>query len=73
MNFYFFKIQFDYVVDFYEMSVIEERLGMIREILVVMAMLVGCDYDEGIRDIGIEKVQEFFKELRSNYMDLFIR
>lgn len=38
------------------MSVIEERLGMIREILVVMAMLVGCDYDEGIRDIGIEKV-----------------
>lgn len=73
MNFYFFKIQFDYVVDFYEMSVIEERLGMIREILVVMAMLVGCDYDEGIRDIGIEKVQEFFRELRSNQMDLFIR
>lgn len=73
MNFYFFKIQFDYVVDFYEMSVIEERLGMIREILVVMVMLVGCDYDEGIRDIGIEKVQEFFRELRSNYKDLFIR
>lgn len=57
--------KFDYAVDLYEMSVIEERLGMTRETLVAMAMLVGCDYDEGIRDIGIEKAQELFRELRS--------
>lgn len=73
MNFHFFKIQFDYAVDLYEMSVIEERLGMTRETLVAMAMLVGCDYDEGIRDIGIEKAQELFRELRSNHKDPFTR
>lgn len=55
------------------MSVIEERLGMTRETLVAMAMLVGCDYDEGIRDTGIEKAQELFRELRSNHKDPFTR
>lgn len=65
--------KFDYAVDLYEMSVIEERLGMTRETLVAMAMLVGCDYDEGIRDIGIEKAQELFRELRSNHKDPFTR
>lgn len=55
------------------MSVIEEQLGMTRETLVALAMLVGCDYDKGIKDIGIEKAQELFRELRSNHMDPLTR
>lgn len=55
------------------MSVIEEQLGMTRDTLVAMAMLVGCDYGKGIRDIGIEKAQELFRELRSNHMDPLTR
>lgn len=65
--------KFEYAVDLYEMSVIEEQLGMTRETLVAMAMLVGCDYDKGIKDIGIEKAQELFRELRSNHMDPLTR
>lgn len=65
--------KFEYAVDLYEMSVIEEQLGMTRDTLVAMAMLVGCDYGKGIRDIGIEKAQELFKELRSNHMDPLTR
>lgn len=65
--------KFEYAADLYEMSVIEERLGMTRETLVAMAMLVGCDYDKGIKDIGIEKAQELFRELRSNHMDPLTR
>lgn len=61
--------KFEYTVDLYEMSVIEERFEMTRETLVAMAMLVGCDYDKGVRDIGIEKAQELFREQRSNQMD----
>ena len=46
------------------MKDIEFKLNLTREKLVVMALIVGCDYDtKGLQGIGKESVCKFFNEL----------
>ncbi|XP_062581216.1 flap endonuclease GEN homolog 1-like [Saccostrea cucullata] len=63
----------EYLVDVYDIRDTENKLELTRETLVAMAMLVGFDYDKGLRDIGIEKAQELFREMACNQQDPLTR
>lgn len=65
--------KFEYKVDVYEMKDIEEKLGLTRETMIAMAIFVGCDYDDGVENIGIKKAQELMRELRLNELDPLTR
>lgn len=46
------------------MKDIEFKLNLTREKLIVLALIVGCDYDtKGLQGIGKESVCKFFNEL----------
>lgn len=55
------------------MKDIEEKLGLTRETMIAMAIFVGCDYDDGVENIGIKKAQELMRELRLNEFDPLTR
>ncbi|XP_077147586.1 flap endonuclease GEN homolog 1 [Ranitomeya variabilis] len=51
-------------VDCYEVSAIEHRLGLDRESLVGLAILLGCDYvPKGLPGVGRELAMKFMKSL----------
>ncbi|XP_073424374.1 flap endonuclease GEN homolog 1 isoform X2 [Dendrobates tinctorius] len=51
-------------VDCYEVSAIESRLGLDRESLVGLAILLGCDYiPKGLPGVGRELAMKFMKSL----------
>ncbi|XP_073530223.1 flap endonuclease GEN homolog 1 [Phyllobates terribilis] len=51
-------------VDCYEVSAIEDRLGLDRESLVGLAILLGCDYiPKGLPGVGRELAMKFMKSL----------
>ena len=45
-------------VEVYDMKTIESRLGLDREKLVLLAMMLGSDYTEGIRGVGVVNAME---------------
>lgn len=55
------------------MKDIEEKLGLTRETMIAMAIFLGCDYDDGVENIGIKKAQELIRELRLNELDPLTR
>ena len=45
------------------MSDIESQLSYNRETLVAMALLIGCDYDDGVKSVAKEKTLKLMREL----------
>lgn len=62
-------------IEEYRMDRIEKELGYSREMLILLALLLGCDYDQkGIPGVGKELACKFLNELiemrESNVLDL---
>ncbi|KYM99090.1 PREDICTED: flap endonuclease GEN [Cyphomyrmex costatus] len=51
-------------VDVYSMEKIEKTLNIGRNKMIALALLCGCDYDEGVSGVGKEAVLKFFKTVR---------
>ncbi|XP_014669433.1 PREDICTED: flap endonuclease GEN homolog 1-like isoform X2 [Priapulus caudatus] len=58
-----FSISKDAHVDAYTTDDIERSLGLSRRHLVALALLIGCDYHDGVPHIGKEKALLLFKTL----------
>ncbi|XP_061178146.1 flap endonuclease GEN homolog 1-like [Saccostrea echinata] len=51
-------------VECYSMTDVEERLGLTREKLIAMALLLGCDYlPKGVPGVGVERVVKLMNSL----------
>lgn len=48
-------------VDVYNMEKIEKMLNIGRNKMIALALLCGCDYDEGVNGIGKEAALKFFQ------------
>jgi len=48
-------------VDVYSIEKIEKVLNIGRNKMIALALLCGCDYDEGVNGIGKEASLKFFK------------
>ncbi|KAG5342842.1 GEN endonuclease, partial [Acromyrmex charruanus] len=48
-------------VDVYNMEKIEKTLNIGRNKMIALALLCGCDYDEGVNGVGKEAALKFFK------------
>lgn len=51
-------------VDVYSMEKIEKTLNIGRNKMIALALLCGCDYDEGVNGVGKEATLKFFKTVR---------
>ncbi|XP_018351109.1 PREDICTED: flap endonuclease GEN isoform X2 [Trachymyrmex septentrionalis] len=51
-------------VDVYSMEKIEKTLNIGRNKMVALALLCGCDYDEGVNGVGKEAALKFFKTVK---------
>ncbi|XP_062573963.1 flap endonuclease GEN homolog 1-like [Saccostrea cucullata] len=60
-------------VECYSMTEVEDRLGLTREKLVAMALLLGCDYlPKGVPGVGVERVVKLMNSLpASNVLERF--
>lgn len=47
------------------MEDIENELGLSREDLVALALLLGCDYHDGVPGVGKSKALALFKKLEN--------
>lgn len=56
------------------MTDVEERLGLSRDKLVAMALLLGCDYlPKGVPGVGVERVIKLMNALPSyNVLERYI-
>ncbi|TGZ46517.1 flap endonuclease GEN [Temnothorax longispinosus] len=50
--------------DVYSMEKIEKTLNIGRSKMIALALLCGCDYDEGVKGVGKEAALKFFKTVR---------
>lgn len=48
-------------IDVYNMEKIEKILNIGRNKMIVLALLCGCDYNEGVNGVGKEAALKFFK------------
>lgn len=48
-------------VDVYSIEKIERTLNIGRNKMIALALLCGCDYDEGVNGVGKEAALKFFK------------
>jgi len=48
-------------VDIYSMEKIEKTLNIGRNKMIALALLCGCDYDEGVSGVGKKAALKFFK------------
>lgn len=48
-------------VDIYNMEKIEKVLNIGRNKMIALALLCGCDYDDGVSGVGKEAALKFFK------------
>ncbi|KAL6262704.1 hypothetical protein P5V15_005496 [Pogonomyrmex californicus] len=51
-------------VDIYSMEKIEKTLNIGRNKMIALALLCGCDYDEGVNGVGKEAALKFFKTVK---------
>ncbi|KYQ48335.1 Flap endonuclease GEN [Trachymyrmex zeteki] len=51
-------------VDVYSMEKIEKTLTIGRNKMIALALLCGCDYDEGVSGVGKEAALKFFKTVK---------
>ncbi|XP_012062701.1 PREDICTED: flap endonuclease GEN [Atta cephalotes] len=51
-------------VDVYSMEKIEKILNIGRNKMIALALLCGCDYDEGVNGVGKEAALKFFKTVK---------
>ncbi|CAF0756949.1 unnamed protein product [Brachionus calyciflorus] len=59
----------DQFIDFYSDSVIKSQLGLERETLIDVALLVGSDYTVGVENVGIVKAVEILNEFEGKGID----
>ncbi|RNA31809.1 DNA repair complementing XP-G cells [Brachionus plicatilis] len=59
----------DQFIDFYSDSVIKSQIGLDREALIDIALLVGSDYTEGVENVGIVKAVEILNEFEGNGLE----
>ena len=52
---------------------IEEKLQLGRKDLVVMALLSGCDYGDGVKSIGLKKVLDLIHSIKKYSDDVLTR
>lgn len=48
-------------MDVYSIEKIEKILNIGRNKMIALALLCGCDYDEGVKGVGKEAALKFFK------------
>lgn len=48
-------------IKYYSMGGIEKKLHLTREKLILFALMLGCDYTEGVKGIGIVNAMEILK------------
>lgn len=53
-------------VDVYTLDRIEESLNIGRNKMIALALLCGCDYDEGVSGVGKEAALKFFKTVEDD-------
>ncbi|XP_020300170.1 flap endonuclease GEN [Pseudomyrmex gracilis] len=53
-------------VDVYSLDRIEESLNIGRNKMIALALLCGCDYDEGVSGVGKEAALKFFKTVEDD-------
>jgi len=51
-------------VDVYSIEKIEKMLNIGRNKMIALALLCGCDYDEGVNGVGKEAALKFFKTVK---------
>lgn len=51
-------------VDMYNMEKIKKTLNIGRSKMIALALLCGCDYDEGVNGVGKEATLKFFKTVK---------
>jgi len=56
-------------IDSYSDIVIKSQLGLNRESLINVALLVGSDYTEGVENVGIVKAIEILQEFEGNGLE----
>ncbi len=57
-------------IDSYSDAVIKSQLGLNRESLINVALLVGSDYTEGIENVGIVKAIEILQEFEGTGLEV---
>jgi DNA excision repair protein ERCC-5 len=62
----------DQYIEFYSENVIKAQLGMDRNSLINIALLVGSDYTTGIENVGIVKAMEILNEFEGNGLEKLI-
>ncbi|KAL1117366.1 hypothetical protein AAG570_004692 [Ranatra chinensis] len=58
-----FQLSPGYCCDVYRTATIEERLGLTRERMVALSLLLGCDYSEGVGKVGRESALKFVRSV----------
>ncbi|XP_011875697.1 PREDICTED: flap endonuclease GEN [Vollenhovia emeryi] len=53
-------------VDVYSIEKIEKTLNIGRSKMIALALLCGCDYDEGVNGVGKEAALKFFKTVKED-------
>lgn len=51
-------------VDVYSIEKIEKTLNIGRNKMIALALLCGCDYDDGVNGVGKEATLKFFKTVK---------
>ena len=48
----------------YQMADVEKELGLTRKHLIGLALLMGCDYDTGVKSVGKKIAMDFMEEIK---------
>ena len=57
----------------YSLQGIEENLELTRKDLVVLALLSGCDYGDGVKSVGPKKVVDLIRSIKKYSDDVLTR
>jgi 5'-3' exonuclease len=61
---FLFSVKTEISIEEYTMSEIESKLGYNREMLVALALFLGCDYDtKGVPGCGVQMANKFLNEI----------
>jgi len=59
----------DHFIDSYSHQIIKSQLGLDRDSLIEVALLIGSDYTEGVESVGLVKAVEILQEFEGNGLE----